>query len=260
MPGGAAGWVVVCGVMGRLEVLIPAADGRSNGTLHVPGGDGPWPGVLMFPDAGGARETFRQMGDHLAGMGYVTLVPDTYYRAGEWAPFDMATLFSDPQERARMMGLAGPLTNDRVIADAGAYADFLLARPETAGSAIGTTGYCMGGRMSMIAAGGLGRVIAAAASFHGGRLAMEGDPSSPHLAAGRISATVYVAGAVDDSSFTAGQAELLDGALSDAGVEHTVEFYPAHHGFAVPDNPTYDADASGRHWDALGRLYRAALR
>lgn len=245
--------------MPRLEVQIPAADGHSNGTLHVPGGDGPWPAVLMFPDAGGLRETFRQMGDHLAGMGYVTLVPDIYYRAGEWAPFDIATLFSDPRERARITGLAGPLTNDRVIADAGAYADFLLARPETSGSAIGTTGYCLGGRMSMIAAGGLGRVIAAAASFHGGRLAVAGDPSSPHLSAGRITATVYVAGAAADDLFTAEQAELLDGALSDAGVEHTVEFYPARHGFAVPDNPTYDPGASGRHWDALGLLYRASL-
>jgi dienelactone hydrolase len=49
--------------MRRVDVQIPAADGHSNGTLHVPAGDGPWPGVLVFPDAGGARETFRQMGD-----------------------------------------------------------------------------------------------------------------------------------------------------------------------------------------------------
>ena len=44
-----------------------------------------------------------------------------------------------------------------------------------------------------------------------------------------------------------------------AGVEHTVEFYAAHHGFAVPDNPTYDAEAAARHWEALGRLYRDHL-
>ena len=38
-----------------------------------------------------------------------------------------------------------------------------------------------------------------------------------------------------------------------------VEFYPAHHGFAVPDNGTYDAAAAARHWDALGRLYAGQL-
>ncbi|NKQ58593.1 dienelactone hydrolase family protein [Amycolatopsis sp. K13G38] len=243
----------------RLDVQIPAPEGQSKGTLHIPDGDGPWPGVLLYPDAGGARETMRAMGDRLASMGYVALVPDIYYRAADWDPFDVATLFTDPAERARLGRLAGPLTNDVIIADAGAYADFLLSRPEVTGTAIGTTGYCLGGRMSMVAAGGLGDKIAAAASFHGGGLAVAGEPSSPHLAAGRIAAVVYVAGAKDDNHFTPEQAELLDNALTAAGVEHTVEFYPAHHGFAVPDNPTYDAEAEARHWEALRTLYGAHL-
>jgi carboxymethylenebutenolidase len=246
--------------MRRLDVQIPAPNGHSNGTLHVPDGDGPWPGVLLFPDAGGVRETFGQMGDRLASMGYVALIPDIYYHAGQWAPFDVATIFTDSQERARMGRLTSVLTNDRIIADAGAYADFLLARPEVRGSAIGTTGYCLGGRMSLIAAGGLGRKIAAMASFHGGRLAVADDPSSPHLSADRITATVYVAGATDDDLFTAEQAELFQSALTDAGVDHTVEFYPARHGFAVPDNPTYDNEADARHWEALHELYRTRLQ
>jgi carboxymethylenebutenolidase len=113
--------------------------------------------------------------------------------------------------------------------------------------------------MSLVAAGGLGRKIAAAASFHGGRLAVASDPSSPHLAADQITATVYVAGATDDASFTTEQAGLLESALTGAGVEYTIEFYPARHGFAVPDNSTYDAEAEARHWEALGRLYRDHL-
>ncbi len=245
--------------MPRLEVQIPAPDGACPGTLHVPAGTGPWPGVIMFPDAGGTRETIRRMGDHLAGLGYVALVPDIYYRAGAWVPFDVATLFSDPGERARMGALVRPLSNDRIIADAAAYAEFLLARSEVSGTAVGTTGYCLGGRMSMVAAGGLGSTIGAAASFHGGRIAVDGDPSSPHLAADRITATVYVAGATGDDSFTAKQAELLRDALAAAGVDFTVEFYPAKHGFAVPDNPTYDEAAQARHWDALARLYGSSL-
>jgi carboxymethylenebutenolidase len=241
--------------MARLDVQITTTDGQSNATLHVPAGDGPWPGVLVFPDAGSVRESFWEMGDRLASMGYVALVPDIYYRAAGWAPFDMATVFSDDKERGRLFGLMGALTNDKIVADAGAYAEFLLARPEVAGSAIGTTGYCLGGRMSMIAAGELGGTIGAAASFHGGRLAVVDDPTSPHLAVDRISATVYVAGAKDDNSFTPEQADLLEGALAGAGVDHVVEFYPAHHGFAVTDNATYDAEAAARHWSALERLY-----
>jgi carboxymethylenebutenolidase len=245
--------------MPRIDVEIPAPDGTASGTLHVPDGDGPWPGVVMFPDAGGAREAMAVMGDKLAALGYVVLSPDVYYRNAGWAPFDLATAFSDEAERARLFGLMGSLTNDRIAADATAYADFLLARPEVRGAAVGTTGYCMGGRMSMVAAGALGAKIGAAASFHGGGIAVADDPKSPHLNAGQISAVVYVAGAVEDRSFTAEQAELLRGALEQAGVSHTVEFYDAHHGFAVPDNDTYDEQAASRHYDALTALYEVHL-
>jgi carboxymethylenebutenolidase len=245
--------------MPRIDVEVPAPDGTAAGTLFVPDGAGPWPGVVMFPDAGGAREAMSTMGDKLAGRGYAVLIPDVYYRNAGWAPFDLGTAFSDEAERARLVGLMGSLTNERITADATAYADFLLSRPEVGGSTVGTTGYCMGGRMSMVAAGTLGPKIGAAASFHGGRIAVADDPTSPHLNAGQIAGVVYVAGAVEDNSFTADQAELLRQSLQQAGVNHTVEFYNAHHGFAVPDNDTYDEQAATRHYEALATLYGGNL-
>jgi len=45
------------------------------------------------------------MGDYLASLGFDALVPDIFYRAGEWAPFDEKTLFTDERERAMMVGL-----------------------------------------------------------------------------------------------------------------------------------------------------------
>jgi carboxymethylenebutenolidase len=245
--------------MPRTDVQIPTRDGVSSGSLHVPEGQGPWPGVVMFPDAFGWRETMREMGDHLAGLGYVVLVPDIFYREGAWAPFDPATAFIDEAERNRLMGLVTSLDNDRIVTDSAAYADFLLARPEVRGSSIGTTGYCMGGRMSMVAAGGIGDKIAAAASFHAAGIAIPDDPSSPHLAAGQIRAAVYVAGSIEDAGFTDAHAELLDSALSSAGVAHTIEFYPGHHGFAVADNAPYDPALADRHWTALRALYADQL-
>ena len=108
----------------------------------------------------------------------------------------------------------------------------------------------MGGRTSVIVAGRQPDRVAAAGSFHGGGLVTD-DPNSPHLLADRMKATVYVAGAENDGGFTAEHAETLDKALTAASVEHMVEFYPAGHGFAVPDNPPYDKAAADRHWAAL---------
>ncbi|SHJ90838.1 carboxymethylenebutenolidase [Pseudonocardia thermophila] len=244
----------------RHDLSITTPDGTCPATLHTPEGSGPWPGVILFPDAGGARPTMAEMADHLAGMGYAVLLPDVYYRHGDWAPFDMKTAFSDEAERARLFSMLKSLTNEMVVADTEAFIEALHARPEVTDGPIGTTGYCMGGRISLTVAGHLGDKIGAAASFHGGGLADPDNPNSPHLRADKITATVYVAGAENDNSYTPEQAELLEQALTDAGVPHTLEFYPALHGFAVPDNPTYDPEAQKRHWAALEQLYATTLR
>jgi carboxymethylenebutenolidase len=47
--------------------------------------------------------------------------------------------------------------------------------------------------------------------------------------------------------------------LTDAGVRHTIETYPARHGFAVTDNATYDEATAERHWQALAELYGSHL-
>jgi carboxymethylenebutenolidase len=236
-------------------VTIQTGDGECDASLHLPEGSGPWPAVLMYPDAAGLRDTFRAMGERLAGLGYVTLVPNIYYRSGDFAPFDIRTLFSDPGERERLGTLMASLDRPALTRDSDAYLSFLLARPEVGATAVGTTGYCMGGSLSLTTAGLHPDRVAAAASFHGGNLAPADNPNSPHLLAASIAAEVYVAAAADDPSFPADQEQRLEEALSSAGVRHTVETYPAGHGFAVPDNPTYDAGAERRHWDALADLY-----
>lgn len=237
---------------------IITSDGTCPVTLHTPDGDGPWPGVVMYPDAGGARQIFREMGDQLASYGYAVLVPDVYYRDGDWAPFVMATVFNDEGERKRLFSMISKVTPAIMAADAGAFFDYLASRPEVSGNAFGTTGYCMGGRTSLVVAGRVPDRVAAAMSFHGGGLAAD-DPGSPHLLADQMKAAIYVGGAENDASFTPEAAETLDKALTAADVEHTVEFYAAAHGFAVPDNAPYDPAAAQRHWDAMESFFGSHL-
>lgn len=198
------------------------------------------------------------MAERLAGLGYVVLVPDVYYRSGDWAPFSMKDVFNDKAERQRLFAMIGSVTPDAMESDARAFFDYLAARPEVRGETFGTTGYCMGGRTSLIVAGRVPERVAVAMSFHGGGLAAD-DPGSPHLLAEKIRAAVYVGGAADDASFTEAQAETLDQALTAAGVEHTIEWYPALHGFAVPDNAPYDEAAAEKHWDAMKEFFGAHL-
>ena len=245
--------------MTQRSVEIEAADGICPAALSIPVGEGPWPAVIMFPDAGGMRDTMRQMGERLSDLGYVVLVPDFYYRNGPYDPVDMRTAFSTKETAEKIMGMMRGYTVDLVVRDSGAFVDYLDSLPEKKPGGVGTTGYCMGGRLSLITAANLGERIAAAASFHGGNLAKADDPDSPHHKASAIKAAVYVAGAIEDQSFTDEQKDLLEKSLSEAGVIHTIETYQAHHGFAVPDNPSYDADAAERHWKAMEQFFGSVL-
>jgi carboxymethylenebutenolidase len=245
--------------MPTIADTVTTPDGTCPVTFATPDGQGPWPAVVMYPDAGGKRLVFSQMAQKLADFGYAVLVPDIYYRSGDWAPFDLNTAFSNPEERNRLMTMMGEITPDKMASDAAAFFDYLAARPEVKGSAFGTTGYCMGGRTSLVVAGRVPDRVAAAMSFHGGGLATD-DPGSPHLLADQMRAAVYVAGAENDASFTPEAAERLDKALTAAGVEHTIETYPAAHGFAVADHSgVYNPAAAHRHWDAMQSFYSTHL-
>jgi len=209
--------------------------------------------------AGGVRETFRTMAQRLADLGYVVLLPNVYYRLGAMEPFAMETVFADPDERARLMGLVASVTKESATRDTEAMLDLLAAQPEVADTRVGATGYCMGGGLALTAAGRFPDRIGAAASFHGGRIATSA-PDSPHLLVDKMTATVYVAGAANDETFDDDQFATLSTALTDAGVDHTLVTYPAAHGFAVTDNPTYDEEAAARHWQAMEDLFASTLR
>jgi carboxymethylenebutenolidase len=238
------------------SVEIETADGICPAALSIPVGEGPWPAVIMFPDAGGMRDTMRQMGERLSDLGYVVLVPDFYYRNGPYDPIDMR---SAKETVAKIMGMMEGYTADLVVRDAGAFVYHLESLPEKQPGAVGTTGYCMGGRLSLLTAGNLGEHIAAGASFHGGNLAKADDPDSPHHQANAIKAAVDVAGAIEDLWFTDEEKDLLEQSLSEAGVIHTIETYQAQHGFAIPDIASYDADAAERHWKATEQFFGSVL-
>src|SRR5215470_4788237 len=205
--------------MPRADVTIKTRDGNCPASLFTPAsGKGPWPGVIFFMDGLGIRPVMWEMGQRLAdggpngspwGGGYVVLLPDLYYRFGPYAPMKPAEVLADPKRREELMKMVGSLDRGRKLADAGAFIDALSSRPEVKGDRFGATGYCMGGNASLTAAGGFPDRFAAAASFHGGHLATE-EPDSPHLFLGKLSGRVYVAGAVEDASFTDEQKDRLE--------------------------------------------------
>ena len=75
-----------------------------------------------------------------------------------------------------------------------------------------------------------------------------------------MKARIYVAGAIDDASFDDPQKARLEQALTDAGVDHTIETYNALHGWVLSDTPVHDAAATAKHWETLMALFRETLK
>ena len=248
--------------MSRTDVSIQTADGLCPAYVFKPGGKGAWPAVILFMDAPAIRPTLFEMGERLASHGYYVLVPDLFYRDGPYAPMDVSKLFADEEARKAIFAKMGKATNpDAARSDTVAFLDFLSKQPEVDGSKVGVTGYCMGGRLALMAAANFPDRIVAAGAFHGGNLANDQDPASPHLRADQIKAKVYVGAADQDAGFPPEQKERLEAALSAAGVDHRVEIYEgARHGYTMKDLSVYDEAAAERHWRETLALFESTLK
>ena len=235
----------------RTEVAVATRDGRCPCHVWRPGGHGPRPAVLVYMDGIGIRPAMLEVGERLATHGYFVLLPDLFYRSGPYAPMNAKTVFTVPEERRILMEkFLGLMTPANVMADTEAVLAWLAPQPDLRPGPIGTTGYCRGGLMSLTAAGTYPDRIAAAASYHAGGLASDA-PDSPHRLAARMRARIYVAGAIEDASFPDEMKARLERALTDGGVDHLIETYPARHGFVLRDTATYDPAAAERHWTTL---------
>lgn len=244
--------------MTRIE--IQTRDGICPSYVYRPSGNGRWPAVLVYMDGLGIRPAMLELGERLASHGYFVLLPDLYYRSGPYEPMDAHVVFTDPEKRKVLMEKFFALaTQANIMSDTRAFLDYLAAQPDVKPGGVGTTGYCMGGLMSLTAAGTFPDRIVASASYHGGGLATD-DPNSPHLLAPKIRSRVYVGGAIEDSSFPDDMKERLREALTKAGVDHKIETFQAKHGWVFRDIPVYDAVAAERHWQTMFALFDATLK
>jgi carboxymethylenebutenolidase len=212
------------------------------------------PRVLCFMDGVGMRPAMHRVGARIAAGGYRVLMPDLFYRLGAYTAPDPKELFSDPTARADWWARLTPLaTTDNFRKDIGAYLEHLGP------GAVGAVGYCMGGRLALLTAGWFGDRIAAAAAYHPGGLVTD-KPDSPHLLAASIKARVYIGAASEDANFDVAAQQTLTQALTAAGVEHTLEVYPARHGWVPADTPVHDEAATARHYETMFALFGSTLR
>jgi carboxymethylenebutenolidase len=247
--------------MSRADVAIKTRDGACRAAVFRPASGGaPWPPVIFYMDGVAIRPTLYDMGQRLADLGYLVLLPDMFYRVGVYEPFDGKTIFSDTVQRDRLMSIVRSATNKQLATeDTGSFLAYLDSLPDVKGKRVGATGYCMGGGFVLTVAAAYPDRFAAAASFHGGNLATD-EPDSPHRNFDKIKARVLVIGADQDQHYLPEQEARVKAALDAAHVQYRAEIWPgALHGWTMPDLPVYNREAGERHFDELRKLFGAVL-
>lgn len=246
----------------RIDITTP--DGVAEAYLTTPASqDGPVPGVLFFMDAIGVRPRIEEMADRIADWGYVVLVPNVFYRHGSVADIAPATDLRLPGEREKFFPTVMPLvaghTSDEAARDLPAYVAALADQPGVDPRSLGVTGYCMGARLALRAAGQLPDLVAAVGLFHGGGLVTDAD-DSPHLAVAGMRAELVAGHADQDGSMPPEAIAALDAALAEAGVTSSTAVYAgAPHGYSMSDTSMYDEAAAERHFTELQDLFARTL-
>ena len=231
------------------DVSIETPDGTADAYFAHPS-KGAHAAVLIWPDIVGLRPAFKMMAKRLAGDGYSALVINPYYRQVKGALVEVGQSFRDPGVREKIIPFARALSQTTNRTDTRAFVDWLdkQAAVDTSRK-IGTTGYCMGGPMTMIAAAERPDRIGAGASFHGGGLNTD-RPNSPHLLIPKMNASYLIAVAENDDERNPTSKDVLKEAFAAANLPAEIEVYAGtKHGWCPPDSAVYDEAMANKAWD-----------
>jgi carboxymethylenebutenolidase len=223
-----------------LEKFTVTVEDGTEMTLHVarpPSAGGRRPGILVFQEAFGVNHHIRSIARRLADEGYVAVAPELFHRTapgfeGSYTDFEAVR----PHWTA--------LTTEGLIADIRAAHRALGALEGVDASRLACIGFCMGGRVSYLAAGAV--PLRAAISFYG-NIAPElfdraQDVQAPFL--------MFWGGL--DKNIPPERHRALADALRAADKPFVdVEFSNAEHGFNCDERAAYNSAAARNAWSLV---------
>ena len=205
----------------------------------IPDGPGPFPAVVVAQHASGVDKFIQDIADKLAGAGYAAVAPDLFHRITDEMVADTGKTKRDQ------------LSDPEIIDDINATVGFLSAHTSIDPERIGITGFCMGGRVTWLAAAS-NPVFKAAVPYYGGNIMVPwGSAAQAPFAAtpGIRCPVLFHFGETDENPSQADMLK-LDAELSKNSVPHQFYIYPgAGHAFVNPANPQrYQRAAAEMSW------------
>jgi carboxymethylenebutenolidase len=226
------------------QVATPG--GSMPAQLARPASSDALPGVIVVQEAFGLNDHIKGVARRLAGEGYVTLAPDLFHRGGPGrsAGYD---------DLPKALSLMGELTDQGIVEDVSAAVGALEKQRTVRTDRIGITGFCMGGRVSYLAACALPDKIRAAVPFYGGGIPIDRTAT--------LKAPVLAFFGGDDPFIPLDQVKALEAEAARLGKSLEVHVYPkAPHGFFCDGRDSYRPDAAADAWKRLTAFLAQHLR
>lgn len=212
-------------------VKLSVSDGSGMQAFVARPAGTPRGGLLVFQEAFGVNAHIRDVAQRWAAEGYTAIAPELFHRSG---PGFEGKYDDFPAVMVHMK----QLTPDGLAADIRAAHEWLGKEGKIGGAAkdrIGAIGFCMGGRVAMLAATAV--PLAAAASYYGGGFPVE--------KAAEVKAPLMMFWGGLDKHITPEIRRGLVDALTAAGKEFSsTVFSQADHGFNCDQRASFNPEAS----------------
>lgn len=213
-----------------VNTTIPGVDGAPDVLAYVakPKGEGPFPTVIMIHEFFGLRESIIGKADLLAQEGYIVVAPDTFRGSTTaWIPRAIYQVITTKPEDVNV-------DLDSVYA-------WLETQPDVDADRIAITGFCYGGRTSLVY------------SLHNNKLAATvvfyGSPETDPAVLKNLPGPVLGIFGGADQSIPVEEVTAFDAALTEAGVPHAVSIYDGQpHAFVEDVAGISAGGAQGDAW------------
>lgn len=227
--------------MAGVRVQVPVNGREIEAYLSSPA-TGAGPGVIVLQEWWGLVPHIEDLCDRYAAVGFAAMAPDLYH--GDRA--------KSPDEAGKLMMA---LNIDETESDLRAAVDYLLAQPSCSSHTVGTVGFCMGGMLSLFAAGANPEKVSACIDYYGIH-------PNVHPDLGALRAPVLGFFGAKDPMVTPDRVAALEAEL--LGARCSVEFhsYPeAGHAFFNDTRPdAFHAGSAADSWRRAQEFFRTNLR
>ena len=233
-------------------VQLNTSDGKMDAYVVQPKNGGNFPGVVVIQEAFGVNDHVKKITDRVAAEGYVAIAPDIYHRESERIiPYS---------EMPKAIAAMQRVVDGKAMEDVGAAIAHLKSQSNVKAGSVGVIGFCMGGRLTYLAAAHHANDVKCAVPYYGGGIPM-GNPS-PLSRTKEIKCPMYLFFGAKDQLIPKEHVDQIKAELTANKVPFQLEVYPdAGHGFFCDDRAmSYNEGAAKDAWEKTKAFFAQHLK